>query len=53
MDLRTWTGLGTSRIFAARMLNAFYALKGKDLDKQQLAADAIRFERELRQEAEG
>lgn len=46
-DLPARTGLGTSSSFAVGMLNAFYALKGKRMDKRKLADDAIYLEREL------
>lgn len=52
-DLPARTGLGTSSSFAVGMLNAFYALKGKYVDKHKLADDAIRLERELCDEAGG
>lgn len=52
-DLPARSGLGTSSSFAVGMLNAFYALKGKFVDKKHLADDAIRLERELCQEAGG
>lgn len=46
-DLPARTGLGTSSSFAVGMLNAFYALKGKYVDKRKLADDAIYLERVL------
>lgn len=46
-DLPARTGLGTSSSFAVGMLNACYALKGKYVDKKQLADDAIYIERVL------
>ena len=52
-DLPARTGLGTSSSFAVGMLNAFYALKGKQVDKQRLADDAIYLERVLCKEAGG
>lgn len=52
-DLPARSGLGTSSSFAVGMLNAFYALKGKYVDKKKLADDAIYLERELCQEAGG
>ena len=36
-DLPARTGLGTSSSFAVGMLSAFYALKGKYVDKKRLA----------------
>lgn len=52
-DLPARTGLGTSSSFAVGMLNAFYALKGKQVDKRKLADEAIYLERVLCQEAGG
>jgi len=52
-DLPARSGLGTSSSFAVGMLCAFYALKGKYVDKRKLADDAIYLERELCQEAGG
>lgn len=46
-DLPARSGLGTSSSFAVGMLNAFYSLKGKYVDKKKLANDAIYLEREL------
>lgn len=52
-DLPARSGLGTSSSFAVGMLNAFYSLKGKFVDKKKLADDAIYLERVLCQEAGG
>lgn len=52
-DLPARSGLGTSSSFAVGMLNAFYALKGKYVDKKKLADQAIYLERVLCQEAGG
>lgn len=52
-DLPARTGLGTSSSFAVGMLNAFYALKGKQIDKKRLADDAIYIERGMCKEAGG
>lgn len=52
-DLPARSGLGTSSSFAVGMLNAFYALKGKYVDKKRLADEAIYLERELCREAGG
>lgn len=52
-DLPARSGLGTSSSFAVGMLNAFYALKGKYVDKKKLADDAIYLERVLCDEAGG
>lgn len=52
-DLPARSGLGTSSSFAVGMLNAFYALKGKYVDKKKLAEDAIYLERVLCKESGG
>lgn len=52
-DLPARSGLGTSSSFAVGMLNAFYALKGKHVDKKKLAEDAIYLERVLCAESGG
>lgn len=52
-DLPARSGLGTSSSFAVGMLNAFYALKGKYVDKKKLADEAIHLERVLCNEAGG
>ena len=52
-DLPARSGLGTSSSFAVGMLNAFYALKGKHVDKTKLAKDAIHVERVLCGESGG
>jgi D-glycero-alpha-D-manno-heptose-7-phosphate kinase len=52
-DLPARSGLGTSSSFAVGMLNAFYALKGKYVDKKKLADEAIYLERVLCKEAGG
>ena len=52
-DLPARTGLGPSSTFAVGMLNAFYALKGKQVGKRKLAEDAIFLERELCKESGG
>lgn len=52
-DLPARSGLGTSSSFAVGMLNAFYALKGRYVDKGQLARDAIYLERVLCEEDGG
>lgn len=46
-DLPARSGLGTSSSFAVGMLNAFYCLKGKYVDKRRLADEAIYLERVL------
>ena len=52
-DLPARSGLGTSSSFAVGMLNAFYGLKGKYIDKKRLADEAIYLERVLCNEAGG
>lgn len=52
-DLPARSGLGTSSSFAVGMLHAFYALKGKYVDKKRLADEAIYLERVLCKEAGG
>lgn len=52
-DLPARSGLGTSSSFAVGMINAFYALKGKYVDKKRLADEAIYLERVLCDEAGG
>lgn len=52
-DLPARSGLGTSSSFAVGMLNAFYALKGKYIDKKRLADEAIYLERVLCAESGG
>ncbi len=52
-DLPARSGLGTSSSFAVGMLNAFYALKGKYVDKRKLADEAIYLERGLCGESGG
>lgn len=46
-DLPARTGLGSSSSFAVGLLNAFYCLKGKYVDKKRLADDAIHVERTM------
>ncbi len=52
-DLPARTGLGTSSAFTVGLLLGLYALQDKMRDKQALAADAIKVEQELLQEAVG
>lgn len=52
-DLPARSGLGTSSSFAVGMLNAFYGLKGKYVDKKKLADEAIYLERTLCKESGG
>ncbi len=52
-DLPARTGLGTSSSFAVGLINSFYALKGKYIDKKKLANSAIYLERVLCNESGG
>lgn len=52
-DLPSRSGLGTSSSFAVGLLSAFYAMKGKYVDKNRLAREAIYLERTLCNEAGG
>ena len=52
-DLPARSGLGSSSSFAVGLLNGFYALKGKYIDRQRLAEEAIYVERELCAESGG
>lgn len=52
-DLPARSGLGTSSSFAVGLLNAFYSLKGKYVDRGRLADDAIYLERILCNEKGG
>lgn len=52
-DLPARSGLGTSSSFAVAMLLAFYAIKGKYVDKKRLAEEAIYLERVLCAESGG
>ena len=52
-DLPARSGLGTSSSFAVAMLLAFYAIKGKYIDKKRLAEEAIYLERVLCGESGG
>lgn len=52
-DLPARSGLGSSSAFSVGMLSAFYALKGKYVDKRKLADDAIYLERTLCEESGG
>lgn len=52
-DLPARTGLGTSSSFAVGLVNAFFALKGKEKDKKVLSDYAIFIERSMCKEAGG
>ena len=52
-DLPARSGLGSSSSFVVGMLHAFYAIKGKYVDKKRLAKEAIYIERVLCGESGG
>ena len=52
-DLPARTGLGSSSSFVVGMLNSFYAMEGKYVDKKRLAEEAIYIERTLCKEDGG
>ena len=52
-DLPARSGLGSSSSFAVALLLAFYALKGKYVDKRRLAEEAVYLERVLCGESGG
>jgi D-glycero-alpha-D-manno-heptose-7-phosphate kinase len=52
-DLPAKSGLGASSSFAVGLLNALYALLGKEVTKAQLASEAIHIERERAKENVG
>ncbi len=52
-DLPARSGLGSSSSFVVSMLNAFYAIKGKYVDKKRIADEAIYIERVLCKESGG
>ena len=52
-DIPARSGVGSSSAFAVALLQAFYALKGKYISKQQLAKEAIYLERTLCKESGG
>lgn len=52
-DLPARSGLGSSSSFAVGLLNAFHALKGQYVSKEQLAKEAIHVERVLCAESGG
>lgn len=52
-DLPARSGLGSSSSFVVGMLNAFYAIKGKYIDKKRLAKEAVHIERALCNESGG
>ena len=52
-DLPSRSGLGSSSAFAAGMIEAFYALKGKHIGKYELAQKSIYLERTLCNEKGG
>lgn len=52
-DLPARAGLGSSSSFVVGMMNSFYALKGKYVEKRRLADEAIYIERVLCKESGG
>lgn len=52
-DLPARSGLGSSSSFAVGLLNAFHALKGHYISKEELAAEAIYLERDMCAESGG
>ena len=52
-DLPARSGIGSSSSFTVGLLNAMYALKGKALDKEQLAKESIHIEQEVIKETVG
>ena len=52
-DLPSRTGLGSSSSFTVGLLHALYAFKGKQVSREQLAAEAVYVERELIKERVG
>lgn len=52
-DLPARSGLGSSSAFTVGLLNALYALKGKMINKKQLAKESIYLEQEVLKETVG
>ena len=52
-DLPARSGLGSSSAFTVGLLNALYAVKGKIIENNRLADEAIHIERDLNKEAVG
>lgn len=52
-DLPARSGLGSSSAFTVGLLNALYALKGKMINKKQLAKESIYIEQEILKETVG
>lgn len=52
-ELPSYTGLGSSSSFIVGLLKSIYAFKGKQVDKLDLAKEAIRVEREILKEPVG
>ena len=52
-DLPARTGLGSSSAFTVGLLNALYALRGREISKRQLALDAIHVEQNIIRESVG
>lgn len=52
-ELPAFTGLGSSSSFIVGLLKSLYAFKGKEIDKIDLAREAIRMERDILKEPVG
>ena len=52
-DLPARTGLGSSSAFSVGLLQCLHALKGQSVSKEELAKEAIHFERDVLQESVG
>ena len=52
-DLPARSGIGSSSSFTVGLLNAMYALKGKMIDKEQLAKESIHIEQDVIKETVG
>lgn len=52
-ELPAYTGLGSSSSFIVGLLKSLYAFKGKEIDKLDLAQEAIRVERDILKEPVG
>jgi len=52
-DLPARSGIGSSSSFTVGLLNAMYALKGKMIDKEQLAKESIHIEQDVVKETVG
>ena len=52
-DLPVCSGLGSSSSFCAGLIKAIYAIKNKDISKNKLVKETIKFEREILKESGG